>query len=102
MADPKVSDAWDRWELPLQFCLQFSLIAGLMALSVWLWPAGLFDAHTNAISFLDWFLACISVWLALLALLTIYFLFVEPIVDFIQDNKEVAMDLPDEYPSDQK
>ena len=77
--------SWKWSELALELVLQTALIAGLSALSFWLWPARMFDPATT-IKPGDWFLAALSLWVGLLALITFYFLVVQPLMALMKDE----------------
>ena len=94
----KSTASWKWSELALELVLQTGLILGLSALSFWLWPERIF-ATATAIQLGDWFLAALSLGVGLLALLTFYFLVVEPLIALRQGDEELPIQEAESYES---
>jgi hypothetical protein len=80
MAVSTASGAWNWSELVIDFLLRLVLIAGLAALSVWLWPDGIFDMPLASIKLGDWLWAAAALWMGMLCLLAFYFVVVQPLI----------------------
>jgi polyferredoxin len=79
---------WSWGELVLDFVLQAALLLGLAALSVWLWPHGLFDTPAGLIKPVDWLRAAGAVWIGSLCIFLFYFVVVEPAVALMGKKAE--------------
>ena len=81
-----------RWsEIVVELLLQIGLVAALSALSYWIWPERMLEAD-RAVSVSDWFLAALSVWVGFLALVSFYFLAVEPLIGLIRHGGKTVAD----------
>ena len=77
------STGWGWSQIAVEVGLKVGLVAALAALSFWLWPERVFEAG-RATSIGDWFVAGLSVWVGILALLSSYFLAAEPLLALVQ------------------